>query len=197
MKKSTNKSPTKLTWHLVLVLVLVLQTAAIFYLAYSLKQASKFNETTDVGQAQSIGTLRNATNQSRVTMSMTETSVYIPEMRIKLHLNDNTALMTYSLRNEPGMKAANNEADISTMALATYQPLTEQAIGCTSAVRVKLEATPNPYNPHEQVVASVKLQDGRTLQAYAFTHKDCLIAFEHSNIDSVEMGKEFLTAEAY
>jgi len=126
-------------------------------------------------QQQQAFAAQQAASASHPQVSVTDDAVYLPELRLKLPLNPTSLSLVYSLRTSD-MTATGidpTEADISTKNLIAFPSNPNQKIGCSSAVRIKLEAKPDPYNPHEIVAASVKLADGRTLQVYAFHHPDC------------------------
>ncbi|HEX8226338.1 MAG TPA: hypothetical protein VF572_00555 [Candidatus Saccharimonadales bacterium] len=141
-----------------------------------------------------------AAGLTRAVVSVTDDAVYIPELRLKLPLNALTTQFTYSVRTgyvgSPVGSSDAAEANISTTTLATY-PLPPQPIGCSTSVRLKFEAKPNPYNPHETVRASVQLGDGRTLQAYSYQHDTCDKAFSLTGTDSKRQAEVFQQAKSY
>lgn len=188
-----------------LLIILFLVQFAVLGLAYSSLRSDNqalrsdqeaLGKDVDLMQTQ-VRAATAAASQSHVVVSLDDNTVAIPELRVKLPLNAVTTQLTYTVRT-PYMPNSNNvaEADISTIALASF-PLPSQPIGCSTSVRVKIEDKPNPYNPHETVRASVKLADGRTLQAYSYQHDTCDQAFTGTGTDSVGQAEAFREARSY
>ena len=195
---STATDTTRYNLKSVLLLVLLVQFASLLFLAREIRQVE--DKIDQVSQNQMItGTDKmSATGQSRVTLDPKENAVYLPKLRIKLPLDQRTQTFTYSVREAFDEAAVENgEADISTLAVGSYTEGAKQRISCASPVRVKIEDKSNPYNPHEKNVASTKLADGRTLQAYAHTHPDCEATYKATGVDAMAMGILFQTAESY
>jgi hypothetical protein len=198
MRLVTSKKLTKDAWIALLVLVLLGQTlliAALYVSRHNFYQRYPIDQERLQSQ---IISAQGAALETHVTVSPTDNAVYLPELHIKLPLTPASLQLLYSLRTDP--KAGNampDEADISTVQLSAYAPPKMQAIGCSNAVRIKFEATPNPYNPHETATASVKLADGRTLQVYAFHHDSCNTAFQVSGTDTDAVAALFKDVKSY
>ena len=175
-------------WVLLLVGIIILQFACLGLLFRKVHRIE--NQTPSALQAASV---------SHPEVSVTDNAVYIPELRLKLPLDPTSLSLVYSLRTSDitASRIDPIEADISTKDLIAYPINPNQAIGCSSAVRIKLEAKPDPYNPHEIVAASVKLADGRMLQVYAFHHDDCTLANKMSNTDPDTVADVFKEATSY
>lgn len=181
-----------------LLILLFLVQFALLGLVYSSLRSDNQALRKDIDLMQTeVRAATAAASQSHAVVSLADNTVAIPELRIKLPLNAVTTPLTYTVRT-PYIPNSSNvaEADISTIALATF-PLPPQPIGCTTSVRVKFEDKPNPYNQHETIRASVKLADGRTLQAYSYQHDTCDQAFAMTGTDSVGQAEAFREATSY
>lgn len=181
------------------VLIFVLLTQSVSILILGLRQRS-LSHSTDA-QFKSITSVAeqavNASSYIPIRASIAGNAVYIPELRLKLPLNDTTLAFEYSLRADSKDKTqAFTEADITTRDLVSAAPV-DATISCSNPVRIKYETSSNPYNPHETNVVSVKLANGKTLQVYAFHHTDCSTAFNLAHIDSDALGKVFKQAVSY
>lgn len=120
--------------------------------------------------------------------------VYIPELRIKLPLNDATKTLLYSMRSDKQISDSATEADVTS---SFFVPPDKQTVmNCSNLVRLKVEAKANPYSPHEKPT-SVTLTGGRTLQVYeSFNLKECTDAWNNS-ISPATIAAEFKNAQSY
>jgi hypothetical protein len=123
--------------------------------------------------------------------------VYLPELRIKLPFDSVSKTIAYQMRNVyPGTKMGPGlEADVISTKYVPPPELTR--VDCSNFVRLKLEAEPNPYSPHEKPT-SVKLADGRTLQVYELVNEpECNSSWYYSGISPSMMAQEFTKAQTY
>lgn len=124
-------------------------------------------------------------------IDVTAGRVYLPDYHLALPLNDLTANLMYSPRQ------TGNEADVTTQDVAAF-PVTQPRVrDCTGMVRFKFEAAPNPYNNAEQTIASLHLQDGRTLQVYASQLASCAAEWQAAGASPDALAGAFKAAQSY
>lgn len=180
---------TKNKWVLVLVAVLLLQSAGIAILAakyHSLSQNDRNSDTVSSAHNRLSPQLLSNDIQSvfaaeKVVFNPEDSMVYIPEFKIKLPFDDISKSLAYTMRGYlpayiPSNASWNHnntvpEADFTSTYYAHLNKTT--TMDCGILARIKLEAEPKPYSPHEKPI-SVKLADGRTLQVYqTINQKEC------------------------
>lgn len=143
-----------------------------------------------------VAEMAGSMSLSRVAVVPSDDAVYIPELRIKLPINQTTLSLMYSVRSVTEQDTVKQEADISTVAEEAYVPTTPQRLAC-QPVRLAFEAKANAYNPHETPQQAVKLADGRTLQIYAFHEDSCTAHWKYTGVDSDKIAQVFQQAKSY
>jgi hypothetical protein len=96
--------------------------------------------------------------------------LYVPELNITLPLDETTSTMRYTYTTYGESTSKSGDARITTTMMTDH---TTHVKSCSDMVRLKIEAKPDAYSPDQPVYASIKLADGRTLQVYASTAKEC------------------------
>lgn len=190
----------KLGLIVILIVAVQLVTLGLMLKNYSLLSETK-KSVTIIKQEQAtiaataIGASAQASSE-RVVVDAVGSVVYIPELRIKLPLNDVTRTIAYDTRSfgANGKPATNPDVDVSS---AKYlAPQSETRINCSDFVRLKLEPNPSPYSPHEKPT-SVQLSDGRTLQVYeSINEKECVQSWAIT-ISPSTLANEFKNAQSY
>jgi hypothetical protein len=185
-----------------LVLILCLVTLGLGVRTAQLK--SELNRTNDdlthIGQ---VALLRTA-NQSqqataeRAVIDPISSSVYLPEFRVKLPYDSVSKTIAYVMRNDIGLGDATvhsaPEADLTSIKFVPSDIATK--VDCSSFVRLKLEAKPNPYSPHEKAV-TVNLGGGKSLQVYETVNvKECQATWNQL-ISPSDLANELKKAESY
>jgi hypothetical protein len=162
-------------WVLLLVVVLFLQTFCTAILAVDnhdlnkrLDSASDSLFVVSKTLAKSNAENTQLTISQRVVVDAVNSTVYLPEFRIKLPYDETSKALAYSIRNydkngKIAVDASNAEADLTSLNYVHPAPVT--TMDCSDLLRIKVELTQKPYNPHEKA-STVKLADGRSLQLY-------------------------------
>ena len=181
----------------VLCVVFIVALGLLWHQEQRLDSRFKVEDRNMLGLQAQLDTLNSAASFAHVTPSVSDNAVYLPDVRLKLPLNDTTLQLLYSPRTMgSAQKATTAVIDVSTTAEASYPQQPLQRLACIP-VRLAFEAKSNPYNPHEKNVGSVTLADGRTLQIYAFHEPSCDLAFHVTNTDTDALGALFKQARSY
>jgi hypothetical protein len=165
-------------WWLAAVILVLAGFAVLWAQNRSLSQKITGLQKTSVSQddlaaAQRMqnNSLVAVTQAARPLISKNADVLYLPELRIQVPYSRLASSLLYSLRDEEGdgnTLSQTAETDVRT-SFYTY-PEKPTRIDCGDEVRLKFEASPHPYNPHEKPT-SVKLDDGRTLQIYELVNE--------------------------
>lgn len=117
--------------------------------------------------------------------------LYLPELNLTVPLNTTTSSVRYNFT-----EAANsNESGEARLSSAIMTDHITRVKSCSDMVRLKIETQPNVYSPDQPHYATVKLADGRTLQVYANTTKECESAWIMMSPQAI--AKEFKEAASY
>lgn len=202
----TLKHTLRNKYALACLFLLVLNLVTLGLLAYqNQKQWQRTNdvETKLISRMAQANTSSHARDRAHGVVWDTGTDfVYLPEFRIKLPFTPVSKSLTYEMRGEfdelftgnPSSSSQIPEADLySTHYIYPQQPATAD---CGVMVRIKLEAKPDAYSPHEKP-STVKLADGRTLQVYeSVDEKSCQRSWDSSVSPSV-VAKQLQRAQSY
>jgi len=116
--------------------------------------------------------------------------LYLPELDITVPLNDTTRSVRYNFNQGlPGDGDGNIRISSSYMTNHDVH-----AISCSDMVRLKVEPKPDAYSPSQPLYATVALADGRMLQIYASTTKECQTAWQ--TISPQKIAAEFKNAQS-
>jgi hypothetical protein len=188
------KLPTKYSWHVLVAIILVVQLICIGYLGWSVHNLNYRQ------QLMALNTYSQFNSQARTHAVTVDdgASVALTALHIKLPRNKLTKDLVYEIRQtytEAGGYTDDFDIAPGNVPLTATSP--NNQISCAAPVRIKFETKATPYNPHESTVASVRLADGRTLHAYAFTHPDCTPVFSNYSVSPTELGEVFKAAQSY
>jgi hypothetical protein len=191
--------------NLALIVLAILLGATLGFAAFSAHRQHSTNSRLE----QDINTLmqnqvslRNGMDYQQVTVSPSDSKIYLPQLAISLPLTQlgaalvyspHTAYVTGSSKTPTG---PNDEAAISTFNTASASQSQAQ-FNCSELVRIKLEAKPNAYSPHEIPSGSVSLANGKTLQIYKIDQKDCQPEWTATQADPAAVAKLFKQAQSY
>lgn len=117
--------------------------------------------------------------------------LYLPELNLTVPLNP----LTRSLRYDPsqGLRGDGSGDIRITSADMTDHQMRVQS--CGDMVRLKIEAKPNAYSPSQPLYATTTLNDGRKLQIYASSLKECQTAWQI--VSPQKIAEEFKNAQSY
>ncbi len=145
----------------------------------------------------SVQLLNNDVNSNfsteKVVVDPVGAQVFIPELRIKLPLNETTKTIAYGMRTDQN-GALLSEADVTSTNYIAPPMMT--VMNCSNLVRLKIEPEPNPYSPHE-IPSSVTLSDGRTLQVYKSSNIPSCMASWQNSVSPESMAQQFTNATSY
>lgn len=160
---------------------------------------SSINTTKDsLDKLQSFVSGLPPANLKRLVYEPSSNMLYLPDLKIKVPYNADSASLMYSTRED---ETDNNNlmVDINTDKLPSADIVTQ--LDCRNILRLKIEPKPNPFNPAE-IPTSFKLNDGRTLQVYAFSgelegNNECKMQYENLGIFPKDFVKVFKGVESY
>ena len=189
----------------VLILVLVLQSAGLAWLMVqnhtlsgdvsTLQRTSASKDDLAASQRLLNGSISNVFGAEKPVMDAQTLSVYLPEFKIKLPYNSTTKTIAYTLRNDNNPRS-NDPAEADVTSTRYVAPEKETVVDCSDFLRLKIEAAPHTYSPHEKAT-SVKLADGRTLQIYeAINEAECTQSW-NIFISPAALADVFKQAESY
>ncbi|HET8709640.1 MAG TPA: hypothetical protein VFL85_05185, partial [Candidatus Saccharimonadales bacterium] len=98
--------------------------------------------------------------------------------------------------NYSGVNDTTDQGEADVFSTAYIYPENETTVNCGNLLRLKFEAQPHPYNPHEKP-SSVKLADGRTLQIYQLSNeKECTDSW-NASVNPSMITDVFKQAQSY
>jgi len=195
-KTTFSSVPLKRIGFVLLGGIIVLQFVLLGVL-FSRFQHYKRDTDTVIGQLtldQNVG-LHNV-GLLRVTAVPAENIVYLPDIHLKLPLNESTLGLVYGKRTTESNGKSMDVVDVTTLTDATTEPFPNQRLACVP-VRLAFEDKANPYNPHEIAQLAVKLGDGRTLQIYKFQDDSCNGRWQITQTDPAKIAEAFQSAKSY
>jgi hypothetical protein len=117
--------------------------------------------------------------------------LYLPELNLTVPLNPITSSVRYNFNQGiPG--------DDSSNVRLTSTFMTDHAMhtkSCSDMVRLKIESKADVYSPTQPLYATVTLADGRMLQVYTSTTKECQSAWRTVSPQSI--AETFKDAASY
>ncbi|HEU5121213.1 MAG TPA: hypothetical protein VFT59_00060 [Candidatus Saccharimonadales bacterium] len=133
----------------------------------------------------------------RLALGADEDKLYMPELKIRIPYSSDARSLLYTLRTDLGEEI--EEVDVTTDKFMPPQEST--TLNCSLILRLKIEDKQNPYNPAEKAT-SFKLNNGKTLQVYAFTggvedDSQCKQLYTQQNFDPGTFVKAFENVESY
>jgi hypothetical protein len=177
-----------IVWFVTLVLAIVYVQTTLSDDIASTKHATQNLQFSD---SLTYNEIDSHAQQYSLTVLPKENLLYMPELKITVPLNPITRSIQYNLnQGVPG----DNSGDIRiSSSYMTDHSLHVQS--CADMVRLKIEATPNAYSPDQPLYATVGLADGRKLNIYASTTKDCTVAWQA--ISPQQISDEIKKAQSY
>jgi hypothetical protein len=186
----------------VLCLLVVLQCGLLSYQIIHQTHTDNLYNGEIASLQQNLTSVSSGTSYQQVTVSPAEKKIYLPQLNLMLPLtalgtslvySPDTAYVTGSYKIPSGPP---DEASISTFSTASAQQSQTQ-FDCSSLVRIKFEAKPNPYNPSEIPSGSVTLANGKTLQIYANHLKNCQPEWSQTQVNADAIAALFKQAQSY
>ena len=170
-----------------LAILLVLQIAAFALIMHNHKADTKA-ATDNAAATQLVYNDIDATSQGlSLSVLPKENRLYLPELNVTVPLN----LLTRSLR-------YTYEEGTTGNVRITSANMTDHAIhtqSCSDMVRLRVEAKPDAYGPSQPLYTTINLEDGRTLQVYASTIKEC--AFAWQAVSPQAIAEQFKAVKTY
>lgn len=170
------------------IVFLLVAQGVTWHLLGKARQDIKQNE---VATRLVLNELDNAVRQSSLSSIPGTKKLYLPELNITVPLNTTTSSVRYTFT-EGANSGESGEARLSSAIMADHMTRVKS---CSDMVRLKVEAQPDAYSPDQPHYAAVKLADGRTLQIYASTTKECESAWIMMSPQTI--AKEFKEAASY
>ena len=188
---------------LILFAVLILVQFSLLGYQWHTQRSTNNLYKEEIGNLQQgVTSASNGLSYQQVTISPTDKKIYLPQLGIALPLTTLGASLVYS-PDAAYVTGSNklpsgpmDEASISDFATASASQSQTQ-FNCSSLVRIKFEAKPNPYNPNEVPSGSVPLANGKTLQIYANHLKNCQLEWSVTQANADAIASLFKQAESY
>ena len=121
-----------------------------------------------------LNELDGAIAQSTLAPIPGQKRLYLPELNISVPLNATTSSARYSYSSYGETASKSGDVRITTTSMTDHSMHVKS---CADMVRLKIEAKPDAYSPEQPLYASVTLSDGRMLQIYASSTKECADAW--------------------
>ncbi len=170
-----------LTFKKILVAAVVLLAVAQVISWCQLNRANhKINDDRFASQL-TLNELDNAMQQTALSPITGANRLYLAELNLTLPLNATTSSIRYTY-NPGAQSTSTGEARLSSTLVTDHTPHVKS---CSDMVRLKIEPKPNPYSPEQPLYTTVHLADGRTLQVYASTTKECQLAWQTVSPQSI------------
>lgn len=198
MKKLHNQK----TFNVLVLAALIIMGAAIYLTFCRINTQAKLQDELSKSQSK-VAAIQAAINSNNASfklpvVSVSENVVYIPEMRIKLPLDEQSLSINYSVREVGNAKGITGVTyDVATRDFLNNAPYVTTSVSACVPVRLAFESKPNPYNPHEHPQKAVTLSDGRTLQIYATSDDSCHDAWTAGQTDPLKLAALFQKAGSY
>jgi hypothetical protein len=157
----------------ILLAVVILLVAAQGVSWYCLHKANEKSEDAQVSAQTALRELDSATQQQALTPLPRANRLYLAELNLTVPLNPITSAVRYTVNSV--QSSDDNEVRLTSAYMTDH---TVHVKSCSDMVRLKVEAKPNPYSPEQPLYATVQLVDGRVLQVYASTTKECQVAWQ-------------------
>src|SRR6185503_19647321 len=151
--------------------VVIAGLAILFFLqviSFALIAHTQRNATAAKKASENVQLVYNEIDGNNQSFSLSvlpkENKLYLAELNLTIPFNQMTRSVRYY--NEE----RNGNIRISSSLMTDHTVHTQS---CYDMVRLKIEATPDAYSPSQPLYATVNLADGRNLQIYASTTKEC------------------------
>jgi hypothetical protein len=151
---------------------------------------------------QNLTAVSNGLSYQQVAVSPSDNKIYLPQLGLALPLTTlGTSLLyspdaAYQTGSNKAPSGPANEATVSIFGTASATQ-TQSQFDCSGLVRIKFEATPNPYNPSETPIGGVKMANGKTLQIYANHRSACQKEWSITQANADAVADLFKQAQSY
>jgi hypothetical protein len=174
-----------------LVSLFLIQVVSIGLLAKANRDTNNQLKSEQSSKQLIYSDLDTSVQQLSPSVPADKNQLYIPELNIIFPMNQVTRSIRYNLNQGlPGDDSGNIRINSSYM---TDHSMHIQS--CADMVRLKIEAKPNAYSPDQPLYATVQLSDGRMLQIYASTTKDCQSAWQV--VSPQKIAEELKNSQSY
>lgn len=197
MKKILNQK----TFNIIVTLALLIIGLLLYFALSQINDQNKMQYVSNKYQFEAL-TRQAAINASNAqfknpVISVSENSVYLPNIRIKLPLDDQSLAMVYSSR-EVGNpdKKMDTTYDVATQDFLNEAAYMTTRLACYP-VRFSFEVKANPFNPNEHAGTPVSLADGRTMQIYTAADKSCLKVWTQTKTNPAALAATLQKATSY
>jgi len=172
----------------IIAAIIVLAIAQVITLGLLSKINNDLNKKTE-DTNQSIQLAYNEIDSDSVQQTLAPIPgaqrLYMAEFNLTVELNETTRTMRYYEDTEGNVRI--------TSAYMFDHQMREQS--CDDMVRLRIEPKPNAYSPSQPHYATVMLSDGRPLQIYASTLKECATAWRA--LTPQQLAEQFKGAQTY
>jgi len=118
-----------------------------------------------------------------------ENKLYLPELNLTVPFNQLNRSLRYTYE-----EGTTNNVRITSAQMIDHGMHVQS---CNDMVRLRIEDKPDAYSPSQPSYATVPLSDGRKLQVYASTTKECRQAWMMSAITPQAIAEQFKAATLY
>jgi hypothetical protein len=170
------------------IMLLVLAQGASWYMLNNANQ--KIQDTQSANQL-TLNEIDRTTQQEALVPIPGTNRLYLAELNFTIPVNPTTSSIRYNFNvGTPGED--NGEARLTSTFMTDHSVHIKS---CSDMVRLKMESKPNTYSPDQPLYATVTLADGRALQVYASTTKECQLAWQA--VSPQNIAEAFKAASAY
>ncbi len=180
-----------ITFKCVVITVIVLLVAAQVVSGLFIRQANQKIKNAELSAQLMQNALDNAFLQQSLSPLPGKNRLYLAELNLSVPLDLTTTSLRYAYTLGDPTKQ-NGEVRVTSALITDHE---EHVKSCSDMVRLKVEAKPNPYSPDQPLYTTVKLDDGRTLQVYACTTKECQFAWQPMSPQTI--AETFKSAKTY
>ncbi len=130
-----------------------------------------------------------ANQQLSLSVLPKENKLYLPELNLTVPFSQLNRSLRYTYEEGTTGNVRISSANMTDHAMHVQS--------CSDMVRLRIEDKPDAYSPSQPLYATVALSDGRNLQVYASTTKDCQQAWLRSAVTPQAIAEQFKAAALY
>jgi hypothetical protein len=139
----------------------------------------------------------NFASHTPPAISVKESKVYLPELKLQLPLNDTSLGILYATNKSISHGNPLTLYDVSTRSLAATPQPSMKVTSCTDVIQLRFETKADPFNTNQKSNPPIKLADGRTLQVYTNTDPTCSQLWNAANVKPAGIAQLFQQATSY
>jgi|SRR5882672_577027 len=179
------------TFKNVMVAVVILLFAAQGVSWCLLSRANQKIQDSQLSNQLTLNELDQVAQQQALSPIPGANRLYLAGLNLTIPLNPTTSSIRYGFSSG----APGNDSGEVRLTSTFMTDHTVHTKSCSDMVRLKMESKPDAYSPEQPLYTTVKLADGRTLQVYASTTKECQLAWQVVSPQSI--AEAFKAAATY